>query len=90
LLATRLIESGVKFVTIQLGGWDTHINNFNTASRTTSCPTSMPAWRASSRALDAEGFTVVPPAVFVTGEFGRTPKINKLVGRDHYPRSMCV
>ena len=52
-----------------------------------SCPTSTPAWPACSSALDAKGL-LASTSVFVTGEFGRTPKINKNAGRDHYPRSM--
>ena len=88
LLATRLIESGVKFVTIQLGGWDTHINNFNSLKDKV-LPNFDAGVAGLFRALEAKGLFSTT-AVFVTGEFGRTPKINKLVGRDHYPRSMCV
>ncbi len=87
LLATRLIEAGVKFVTITLGGWDTHGDNFN-ALKTKLLPNFDSGLAGLFRALDAKGLHQ-STGVFVTGEFGRTPKINSKAGRDHYPRSMC-
>ncbi len=86
LLAVRLIESGVKFVTISLGGWDTHSDNFN-ALKTKLLPTLDGGLAGLFRTLDAKGLHS-STAVFVTGEFGRTPKINPRAGRDHYPRAM--
>ncbi|HET6251454.1 MAG TPA: DUF1501 domain-containing protein [Tepidisphaeraceae bacterium] len=87
LLAARLVESGVKFVTIQLGGWDTHGDNFN-ALKNKLLPNFDAGLAGLFRALDAKGLHS-STGVFVTGEFGRTPKINARAGRDHYPRSMC-
>lgn len=87
LLATRLIQAGVKFVTITLGGWDTHGDNFN-ALKNKLLPNLDSGLAGLFRALDAKGLHQ-STGVFVTGEFGRTPKINAKAGRDHYPRSMC-
>jgi len=86
LLASRLVESGVKFVTVQLGGWDTHSDNFNLL-RNKVLPGFDAGLAGLFRALDSKGL-LATTNVFVTGEFGRTPKINKNAGRDHYPRSM--
>jgi hypothetical protein len=86
LLATRLVQSGVRFVTVNLGGWDTHADNFATL-KNKNLPTLDAGLSGLLLALHEKGmldFTTV----FVTGEFGRTPKINKLGGRDHYPRAM--
>ena len=86
LLATRLVESGVKFVTLNLGGWDTHNDNWNRLK-----DRNLPALDAGLSglfsALEEKGL-LDSTSVFVTGEFGRTPKINQRVGRDHYPRAM--
>jgi hypothetical protein len=87
LLATRLIEAGVRFVTVNLGGWDTHTDNFKTLK-----DKNLPALDAGLSglflALHAKGL-LESTTVFVTGEFGRTPKINARAGRDHWPRAMC-
>jgi len=89
LLATRLVQSGVKFVTIQLGGWDTHVDNF-TALKDKVLPNFDSGVAGLFRGLEAKGL-LASTSVFITGEFGRTPKINQRGGRDHYPRSMfCV
>ena len=86
LLATRLVESGVKFVTLNLGGWDTHQDNWSRLK-----DRNLPALDAGLsglfRGLEEKGL-LDSTSVFVTGEFGRTPKINQRVGRDHYPRAM--
>ena len=86
LLATRLVESGVKFVTVNLGGWDTHNDNF-TALKTRKLPELDAGLSGLFTALAAKGL-LESTVVFVTGEFGRTPKINPRAGRDHYPRAM--
>ncbi|HEY2586658.1 MAG TPA: DUF1501 domain-containing protein [Tepidisphaeraceae bacterium] len=86
LLATRLVESGVKFITIQLGGWDTHFDNFDSL-KTKVLPNFDAGLAGLFRALEAKGL-LASTAVFATGEFGRTPKVNQRAGRDHYPRSM--
>lgn len=87
LLATRLVEAGVRFVTVNLGGWDTHTNNFNTL-KNTNLPTLDAGLSGLFLALEAKGL-LHSTTVFVTGEFGRTPKINDRAGRDHWPRAMC-
>jgi uncharacterized protein (DUF1501 family) len=86
LLATRLVESGVRFVTVNLGGWDTHSDNFKTL-KTKNLPTLDAGLSGLFLALEAKGM-LESTSVFVTGEFGRTPKINQRGGRDHYPRAM--
>ncbi|MDP6795721.1 MAG: DUF1501 domain-containing protein [Verrucomicrobiota bacterium] len=86
LLATRLVESGVRLVSVQLGGWDTHRDNF-TRLKDNNLPNLDDGLTGLFRALDAKHL-LETTAVFVTGEFGRTPKINQRGGRDHYPRAM--
>ena len=91
LLATRLIESGVRFVSLSLGGWDTHADNF-TRLKTRLLPTLDTGLSALLNGLEQKGL-LETTAVFVTGEFGRTPKINSRSaegGRDHYPRCMFM
>jgi hypothetical protein len=88
LLAARLVESGVRFVTTQIGGWDTHQQNFQRL-KTGLLPQLDSAVSGLLNALYLKGL-LETTAVFVTGEFGRTPKINPNAGRDHYPRAMFV
>ncbi len=89
LLATRLVEAGVRFVTVTLGGWDTHRNNWETL-KTRNLPTLDSGLAGLLRGLEAKGL-LDSTTVFVTGEFGRTPKINQQrIGRDHYPRCMFM
>ena len=91
LLACRLIESGVRFVTLSLGGWDTHQDNFSKL-RDNLLPTLDTGLAALFGGLQQKGL-LDSTAVFVTGEFGRTPKINSRSaegGRDHYPRCMFM
>jgi uncharacterized protein (DUF1501 family) len=91
LLATRLIESGVRFVTISLGGWDTHQDNF-TRLRDNLLPKLDVGLAALLNGLQEKGL-LASTAVLITGEFGRTPKINTRSaegGRDHYPRCMFM
>jgi uncharacterized protein (DUF1501 family) len=91
LLATRLIESGVRFVTMSLGGWDTHQDNF-TRLKERQLPPLDRGLSALLTGLEQKGL-LEETAVFVTGEFGRTPKINQRSaegGRDHYPRCMFM
>jgi hypothetical protein len=87
LLASRLVEAGVRFVTVNLGGWDTHTNNFPTL-RNTNLPTLDDGLAGLFQALQAKRL-LDSTVVFVTGEFGRTPKVNDRGGRDHWPRAMC-
>ena len=86
LLATRLIESGVKFVSLSVGGWDTHSDNFNLLKNKV-LPGFDSGLAGLFQTLAAKGL-LATTSVFVTGEFGRTPKVNPRAGRDHYPRSM--
>ena len=91
LLATRLVESGVKFVTVTLGGWDTHADNF-IRLKDNLLPTLDTGLAALFQGLQQKGL-LESTTVFVTGEFGRTPKINERSadgGRDHYPRCMFM
>ncbi|MFM8893595.1 MAG: DUF1501 domain-containing protein [Planctomycetia bacterium] len=88
LLATRLVEAGVRFVTVQLGGWDTHADNW-TKLRTKLLPTLDEGLSALFVGLGQKGL-LDSTCVIVTGEFGRTPKINQRAGRDHYPRAMFM
>jgi uncharacterized protein (DUF1501 family) len=91
LLGTRLVESGVRFVTISLGGWDTHNSNW-TRLKTRLLPDLDTGLAALLSGLSEKGL-LDSTTVFVTGEFGRTPKINTRDaegGRDHYPRCMFM
>ena len=91
LLATRLIESGVRFVTLTLGGWDTHQANW-TRLKTALLPKLDTGLSSLLNGLTEKGL-LDTTTVFVTGEFGRTPKINTRDaegGRDHYPRCMFM
>lgn len=91
LLASRLVESGVRFVTLTLGGWDTHQSNWTRLS-TKLCPELDTGLAALLTGLEQKGL-LDSTTVFVTGEFGRTPKINSRDaegGRDHYPRCMFM
>jgi uncharacterized protein (DUF1501 family) len=89
LLACRLVESGVRFVTVQFGGWDTHNDNWNKL-KTAQLPPLDTGLSALLAGLEQKGL-LDSTVVFVTGEFGRTPKINnERVGRDHYARAMFM
>lgn len=87
LMARRLIERGVPFVEVTLGGWDTHNENF-------------PSVAALSRTLDRGLGSLLDDLkrrglldstlVVCMGEFGRTPRINGRAGRDHWPASWSV
>ena len=94
LLARRLIERGVPFVTVNHTGWDTHQNIFQLKER---YPTDQNAHLPSlDRALSAliqdltERGLLEETLVVVMGEFGRTPKINSQGGRDHWPNVFSV
>jgi hypothetical protein len=88
LAARRLVEAGVRFVTITLGGWDTHSQNFQNL-KTRLLPTLDTTLSALIADLDQRGM-LNDTIVYCAGEFGRTPKINKNSGRDHWARSMGV
>jgi len=82
LLARRLIEAGVRFVTVTSGGWDTHDNNFNRLKQALLPPLDK-AWSALLDDLQQRGL-FSNTVVLCAGEFGRTPTVNGAAGRDHY------
>lgn len=86
LLASRLIEAGVKFATVSFGGWDTHSGNFKKCKESL-LPELDQGLAGLFTTLDLKGL-LDSTTVFVIGEFGRTPKINANAGRDHWPRAM--
>ncbi|MFA6544871.1 MAG: DUF1501 domain-containing protein [Limisphaerales bacterium] len=88
LLARRLVEAGVSWVTIQSGGWDHHTKIFETlkGSLGKNFDQGVAALIAD---LDRRG-SLENTLVLALGEFGRTPKVNKDVGRDHWPFAMSV
>jgi hypothetical protein len=89
LLAVRLVEAGVRFVSIEHGGWDTHDKIFEQLKNKL-LPELDSGLAGLLNALDAKGL-LESTSVFATGEFGRTPKISKdRVGRDHFPRAMFM
>jgi hypothetical protein len=88
LAARRLIEAGVRFVTVGLGGWDTHGGNFRTL-RFNLLPQLDRTLAALIADLDGRGL-LDSTVVYCAGEFGRTPLINGGAGRDHWARSMAV
>lgn len=88
LLASRLVESGVRFVSVSNGGWDTHQDNFGKLKDKLLVDLDS-ALSGLFLSLEQKGI-LDTTAVFVTGEFGRTPKVNGRGGRDHYPRAMFV
>jgi hypothetical protein len=91
LLAVRLVEHGVRFVTLSLAGWDTHQHNFPRL-RDSLLPALDTGLAALLQGLAAKGL-LESTLVFVTGEFGRTPRLHNGAaggGRDHYPRCMFM
>ncbi|WZP00760.1 DUF1501 domain-containing protein [Isosphaeraceae bacterium EP7] len=87
LLARRLVEAGVPFVTLYDGGWDHHTNIFDGLDK--KLPPVDNAVAALIEDLDRRG-QLDSTLVVVLGEFGRTPKINKDGGRDHWSNAMSV
>lgn len=82
LLARRMLSAGVRFVEVQLGGWDTHTNNFRECAEL--CGQLDKPWSALMEDLQASGL-LKNTVVLWLGEFGRTPRINAQRGRDHFP-----
>lgn len=87
MLARRLVEAGVSFVTVGCGGWDDHGDGItkNLPRRAAVYDTAVSALIADlhERGLNKKVL------VLAWGEFGRTPRVNK-GGRDHWPNSMSV
>jgi hypothetical protein len=81
LLARRLVESGVRFVTVNSGGWDHHAKIFDSLDKR--LPELDFALSALIDDLDSRGL-LESTLVVCMGEFGRSPKVNKEAGRDHW------
>ena len=88
LMARRLVEAGVPFVEVDLGGWDNHNDIFRTLSAT-KLPELDKAMSALTTDLDERGL-LQDTAIIWMGEFSRTPRINGNGGRDHWARSWSV
>ncbi len=83
LLARRLVEAGVRLVTVDLRWWDTHVQGFETMREGF-----LPRWDRAYSALieDLEQRGLLESTMVIAwGEFGRTPKVNANAGRDHWP-----
>lgn len=87
LKAVRLVEAGVGCVTLGVGGWDTHSNNFRSLSN--KLPELDRGIAYMVQDLIARGL-YQDTIVIVWGEFGRTPRINRNAGRDHWPSVMSA
>ena len=87
LLARRLVEAGVPFVTLYEGGWDHHTNIFDAISKR--IPPLESTIATLIQDLDDRG-RLERTLVLVLGEFGRTPKVNDRGGRDHWSNAMSV
>ncbi len=90
LLARRLVENGVRFIEVQLGGWDTHYDNFTGVEGR--CKEFDQAYAALITDLEKAG-KLQDTLVVVATEFGRTPelKVEHQNGRDHHPTAFsCV
>ncbi len=85
LLARRLIETGVRFVTVTDGGWDTHQNNFASLKNNRIPPVDQ-ALPQLLIDLEERGMLDTTLVLWLT-DFGRTPKINSASGRDHWATS---
>ncbi len=89
LLARRLVEAGVPFVEVDLGGWDMH-QNIHRTLETDKLPVLDKAMSALIEDLQQREL-LQDTAIIWMGEFGRTPRINGDAGRDHFARAWsCV
>ena len=88
LMARRLVETGVPFIEVSLGGWDLHNDVFNTL-RDQRLPVLDQGIAALTNDLKQRGMLDDVVLVWM-GEFGRTPRINQNVGRDHWAASWSV
>jgi len=88
LIARRLVEQGVHSIEVNLSGWDSHANNFT--GHQTQSKMLDPAFASLLKDLKARDL-LDSTIVLCIGEFGRTPKINPLDGRDHWPTGFsCI
>jgi hypothetical protein len=87
LIARRLVEAGVRCVTLSYGRWDSHGDNFNLVrdhgSKLDQCLSAL------VEDLEVRGM-LQDVTVVAWGEFGRTPRINNSAGRDHWPQVSCA
>jgi len=83
-MARRLVEAGARVVTLNFGRWDFHSNNFG-GLKETHLPQFDQGLSALIEDIHARGLEN-DVAVCAWGEFGRTPRINKNAGRDHWPQ----
>jgi hypothetical protein len=88
LLARRLVEAGVRYINVTMGGWDTHSDNFKQLKDNLLTPLDT-GYSALLEDLKQRGLLDTTLVLWM-GEFGRTPKINQLAGRDHWPDTGCV
>ncbi len=84
VLARRLVQAGVRCVSLSVGGWDTHGDNFNQMRR--QLPSLDQALTGLIEDLDAHGL-LDQTIIMMSGEFGRTPRVNGGAGRDHWSRA---
>ena len=87
LIARRLVEAGARMVSLNFSRWDWHGGNFNRARE--DMPMLDRALSALVQDLHDRGLDK-DVSVVCWGEFGRTPKINKNAGRDHWPQVSCA
>jgi hypothetical protein len=87
LVARRLIEVGVRCVEVSLEGWDSHVNNHSIHQKLVAQLD--PAFSALIRDL-RERDLLHKTVVICMGEFGRTPQVNPLGGRDHWPNNFSM
>ena len=87
LMARRLVEAGTRLVTLTYGGWDMHANITDNFKKT--MPSLDQALGALIDDLSSRGL-LDETLVMVSSEFGRTPKVNKDAGRDHWPKVFSV
>jgi uncharacterized protein (DUF1501 family) len=87
LAARRLIEVGVRCVEVTLDGWDTHADNHALTKKLVAILD--PAFAALIADLKQRDL-LKKTVVICAGEFGRTPEVNRLGGRDHWPHNFCV
>jgi len=88
LMARRLVEAGVPFIEVGLGGWDNHQNIFPTL-KDTKLPTLDQGMSALVEDLEQRGI-LKDTVIIWMGEFSRTPRINGNAGRDHWARSWSI
>ena len=88
LMARKLVEAGVTFVEVALGGWDNHTDIFNTLSKG-NLPELDKGMGTLVADLDQRGLLDDTLIVWM-GEFGRTPRVNQNAGRDHHPGSWSI